>query len=75
MPIYEYQCNICKEEFELLVNSDTEIICKDCGSSDLHKKLSLFGISAGKAEPSCSSACGGGIEQGTCGSGMCRGPR
>lgn len=42
MPIYEYQCNACKNEFERLVfaGDKKEINCPDCTSADVTKKMS-----------------------------------
>ncbi len=42
MPIYEYQCRDCKQEFELLVRSDTRLACPGCDSTQLDKQLSVF---------------------------------
>ncbi len=73
MPIYEYNCSKCGCDFELLVNSDTEIKCENCGSTELTKKFSTFGFSTGSVKPDCAGGCGGGFQQGCCGSGMCGG--
>ncbi|MGC8839589.1 MAG: FmdB family zinc ribbon protein [Anaerolineae bacterium] len=46
MPIYEYRCSECGEEFEKFVRSMTaevEVVCPACGSSEVEKKISLFG--------------------------------
>ena len=73
MPIFEYKCNQCGIDFEMLVNPSTLPVCKSCGSENIEKKLSLFGFSTntGNDTPSCADSCGGGFNQGTCGSGMC----
>ena len=42
MPIYEYACQDCGREFELLVRSDTRLECPGCHSSQLDKQLSVF---------------------------------
>ncbi|MDA8169983.1 MAG: zinc ribbon domain-containing protein [Nitrospiraceae bacterium] len=61
MPIFEYVCNKCQGEFEKLVYSSTKVICPKCGSDDVKKKLSTFGMS-GLATPFSgggpSSGCG-----------------
>jgi len=57
MPIYEYQCEECGEEFEKLirsVSSPPEIECPKCGSDKIRKILSAFGIKMG-SENTCSS--------------------
>jgi putative FmdB family regulatory protein len=68
MPIYEYVCQDCKQEFEVIRSfsqADAPIQCTACGGKDNKRKISVFfAESGGKAvsgmsEPSCSS-CGGG---------------
>ncbi|HVZ48630.1 MAG TPA: zinc ribbon domain-containing protein [Gemmatimonadaceae bacterium] len=44
MPIFEYHCNACGTEFELLVRSATVPACEKCGGTDLRKLLSLPAI-------------------------------
>lgn len=41
MPIFEYICQGCGEEFELLVRGATAPACPACESEDLEKQLSL----------------------------------
>ncbi len=41
MPLYDYHCKACDETFELLVRSDTRLVCPKCGSEDLEKLVSL----------------------------------
>lgn len=65
MPIYEYACNECREEFEKLVFSGTVVLCPKCSSGNIRKKMSTFGMggtekpSAGPAASGCSSCSGG----------------
>ncbi len=75
MPIYEFHCEACSTDSEILVRS-TEwkgTRCPKCGSTRLEKKLSVFASStaggesggAGGAEcsgvpASCGRCCGGG---------------
>lgn len=62
MPIYEFRCGGCNEEFEDLVRSDTElktVRCPKCDSPKVERKLSVFGVGAaspagGYPGPSCS---------------------
>ena len=67
MPIYEFHCQKCDKDSEILVRSSkwegTE--CPHCGSTKLAKKLSVFAssVSEGAGEaPACpgngSGACG-----------------
>lgn len=64
MPIYEFICKNCKEEFELLVYSKEEEVCPKCGSKNLTKKISkvIFKSakeSGGSSSSSCSSCSSG----------------
>ncbi len=45
MPIYEYKCRSCSDEFELLVLGKTVPVCPSCQSQDLEQLLSTFGMS------------------------------
>jgi len=55
MPIYEYKCNSCGEEFEKLVfssSSQKDIKCEKCGSDQVVRKISTissFGGTTGSA--------------------------
>jgi putative FmdB family regulatory protein len=51
MPIYEYACNQCGQEFETLIRSDTVPGCPNCHSTSLEKKLSVFATAGSTAEP------------------------
>lgn len=41
MPIYEYSCDSCGTEFELLVRGSEKPACPECASAQLTRKLSL----------------------------------
>jgi len=46
MPIYEYRCKECGEEFEKFLRSmsaSKDLCCPKCGSQSLAKVISLFG--------------------------------
>jgi putative FmdB family regulatory protein len=61
MPIYEYTCQYCGEEFEFLVRGDQQASCPSCRSGRLTKNLSVPAAhSAGSTKPSCPArdACG-----------------
>ena len=49
MPLFEFTCKNCKKEFEeLLNNSDTsKVTCVKCGSKNVIKKMSAFGVKTG----------------------------
>lgn len=65
MPIYEYQCEDCGTEFELLVRSDTALVCPTCESTNLEKQLSVFATE--KSSDGADAAMAGGAPCGTCG--------
>lgn len=76
MPIFEYKCNNCNKNFEILIKSGKEknIKCSYCNSDSVTKKISVFSVNTVSASmPECSSGCTGGYEKGSCGSGMCGG--
>ena len=41
MPIYEYECQDCESEIELLIRGKETPECSACGSSKLTKKFSV----------------------------------
>lgn len=45
MPIYEYKCRGCSNEFEELVKIGETPDCPSCGGADLEKLVSLPAIS------------------------------
>jgi putative FmdB family regulatory protein len=60
MPIYEYVCRQCANEFEALVRSDTVVECPSCHSTELKKMLSVFATAApaAQAAPFPANPCG-----------------
>jgi len=57
MPIYEYRCEQCEADFEVLRSigaSDEDLECPACGAPEPARKLSLFAASGGKSSD-CSS--------------------
>jgi putative FmdB family regulatory protein len=74
MAIYEYVCEACKNEFDLMrpmKEADDPAACLKCGSPKSKRKLSLFNAQsggksvAGTSAPSCSGCAGGSC--GSCG--------
>ena len=65
MPIYEFKCAKCKEEFECLVfRSDEAVSCPACDGKNVRRMMSArsFKSSGGdvaSAAASSSSACSG----------------
>ena len=56
MPIYEYACRACGNQFETLVRGAEQPACSHCASPDLEKKLSVFAALGSDAPPT--TACG-----------------
>ena len=57
MPIFEYKCIKCEENFEKLVmGSNPQINCPKCGSDEVNKKFSVFAAS-GVDKPVGGSSC------------------
>ncbi|GAC1619936.1 MAG: hypothetical protein PVS2B2_05420 [Candidatus Acidiferrum sp.] len=69
MPIYEYVCDECQEQFEKIVlNKTQEIACPKCASRKNTIQLSVFSSAAGSG-PAKSSPSSGGGGGGCCGGG------
>lgn len=73
MPIFEYTCNKCGEELEILTRAGKEPECTSCHSKSLTKKFSVFAVNSGDSNttPDCTTGGCPGFNAGTCGSGMC----
>jgi putative FmdB family regulatory protein len=69
MPIYEFHCEKCDSDSEILVRSSKwkGAKCPHCGSTKLEKKLSVFASSgsAGETADACSLSPTG--KRGGCG--------
>jgi len=66
MPIYEYHCDACGRDSELLVSANARPDCPECGSDKMSKLLSIVAAPSreGSAGPgdrpsgSCGAGCG-----------------
>ena len=74
MPVFEYHCQSCDREFELLVGvgaGNGSLKCPHCGSDELKKLFSKFSArskgSGGVTTPASGSSCGG-CSSSNCGS-------
>ncbi|MGD2295752.1 MAG: zinc ribbon domain-containing protein [Candidatus Aminicenantes bacterium] len=58
MPIYEFACQTCGHRFETLVSlgGESTVTCIRCGSRNIQKLLSSFGIGGGSSRIKSSSA-------------------
>lgn len=64
MPLFEFICSSCGEEFEEIVSSGSHPSCPHCGSEELQKKWSAFAVSGGgrsgvRREPAAAPVGGG----------------
>jgi putative FmdB family regulatory protein len=60
MPIYEYRCEACGEGFEVFVRSASQKAsptCPRCGSQEVKKAFSLFGVAATSGRTTASTSC------------------
>jgi putative FmdB family regulatory protein len=67
MPLYEYTCKKCENEFEALVYSEAEVVeCPKCDSEKVEKKMSVparpvkslpIGSGCGTEGPPCGPSC------------------
>jgi putative FmdB family regulatory protein len=73
MPLYEYVCDQCQDEFEYLVRGQERPACPSCGSQSLRQQLSVVAAHTGGSRelPVCGtpSPMGCGLPQ--CGQGRC----
>lgn len=71
MPIYEYVCQDCKKEFEVIrpmSQADAPMTCATCGGENIKRKLALVtAMSGGHAVAGAS----GGAACGSCAGGHC----
>ena len=60
MPIYEYHCNDCDKDFELLVMRHAEAdkqVCPNCQSHSVQRKMSAFAAQGG-GNAGAGASCG-----------------
>jgi putative FmdB family regulatory protein len=68
MPIYEYRCRGCGQDFEKYVaGASTAVACPSCASADITRKLSVFGLKSDGGFATSVPAGGGGCCGGGCG--------
>ncbi|MGW8272362.1 MAG: FmdB family zinc ribbon protein [Thermodesulfovibrionales bacterium] len=68
MPIFEYSCNVCRNDFEELVFGNRKVLCPKCHSENIRKKLSRFGMSGVEKPFSGESAGCTSCSKGSCSS-------
>ncbi len=73
MPIYEYVCEGCKEEFEVLLRGNEKPVCPSCGKRRLTKKFSVPAAHVeGNGIPPCPAQESGACGISNCSGGSCR---
>ncbi len=76
MPLYEYTCDQCDYEFELLIRSSSDQpACPTCGTKKITRQLSVPAAHVGGSNslPVCETPRGGGCGLPQCGTGGCMG--
>jgi putative FmdB family regulatory protein len=71
MPLYEYVCKQCGQQFEELIRGQEQPVCPHCGSRKVEKQLSkvaAHSTESGRASPEGRLPCG--LPPGCC-SGQC----
>jgi putative FmdB family regulatory protein len=66
MPIYEYKCEKCDTNFEILQTKNEKVVCPGCGGTSLKKMFSVF-AKGSSPEGSVPTSAPGGCCPGTCG--------
>lgn len=77
MPLYEYRCRDCGNQFEILQRlgeGAAGLTCTGCGAAALDKQFSTFATASGARDAAMAAGCeapdcGGGA--GACGGGGC----
>jgi len=72
MPLFDFICRSCGEEFETLVMGSEKPVCPKCKGSDLEKQMSTFAFRSGSGRSGGSSGTsGGGSKCSGCSAGSC----
>ena len=70
MPIYEFHCGKCNQEFEQLMRSEDKPECPSCGANKVTKLFSVPAAHSGGGDlPIAPGGCG----RPQCGTGGCQG--
>jgi len=69
MPIFEYHCENCQEDFEKIVFGKTSVKCPKCESGKVRQKVSAFSFKSGSKFVAASGSQGcSGCSSHNCGS-------
>jgi len=73
MPIYEYTCQKCEHDFELLIRGDESPECPTCGEHELQKLFSVPAAHSSTSQlPVCRPEPSGNCGLPQCGMGGCQ---
>jgi len=70
MPIYEYECKDCGQQFEALVRGEEQPACPACGKQNLRRQMSAPAAHTGTSRNSNCPTCRS-CETSTCSDGSC----
>lgn len=71
MPVYEYSCLECDQDFELFLRGEDQPACPHCASTRLERRMSLPARPASGGTAPDVSRLGPPAGGGGCGSGSC----
>ncbi|QDU29825.1 Zinc ribbon domain protein [Anatilimnocola aggregata] len=73
MPLFDYQCQNCQTEVELLIRGDEKPECPECHSKKMDKLLSVPAAHVAHSGGLPMSGMEGGCGKPQCGQGRCMG--
>lgn len=72
MPIYEYICTKCNQEFEYIVlGSDDSVSCPECNTNKVRRRMSACSFKSGESLDSSSSTGSSSSGCASCAGGNC----
>lgn len=73
MPIYEYKCMKCDEEFECIVFGGDTVTCPECSTDKVKRKMSACSFKSGGSSGDYSASSGSSSSSGCagCSGGSC----
>jgi len=71
MPIYEFHCNRCNKDFEMLIIGSDKPSCPVCKTDDIHKLMSACGFTSKGEQGQTTRASAGQSSCAGCSAGSC----